>query len=177
MSIPPVNLVIRKVNITDLPRLEWDGEYAHFRRLYQEVYTQSLTRKAVMWLAEDPSHHLMGQLFIQLKTRRVDLADGRYRAYLFGFRVKPEYQNQGVGHQMLLKAEQDLIHRRFRRVCLNVIQTNPRARQFYQRYGYQVLGPDAGIWNYQDNDGLWHNMEEPAWRMEKELVQSISLMK
>lgn len=174
MSNPAGNLVIRKVRIADLPLLEWGGEYAQFRQLYHELYNQSLTRKAVMWLAEVPSHHLIGQLFIQLKAPRVDLADGRYRAYLFGFRVKPEYQSQGVGRQMLLNAERDLIHRCFHRVCLNVIQTNHRARQFYQRYGYQVLGPDAGIWNYQDNDGLWHTMEEPAWRMEKELIHPIA---
>jgi len=165
----PQDLHIRKVKFADLPLLEWDGEFLHFRKLYENVYQRTLKHRAVMWMADTKAEALVGQLFIQLNSRRTDLADGSFRAYLFGFRIKPAFQSLGIGGAMLAKAERELAQKHFRRICLNVVRTNERARVFYERHGYRIIGPDPGLWHYEDNEGVWHDLEEPAWRMEKEL--------
>ena len=123
-----------------------------------------------MWVALSATNEMIGQLFVQLNSIQIDLADGFYRAYMLGFRVKPEYRNRGIGTLLLLQAENDLLARKFQRVCLNVVKTNWRARKLYERNGYHVLFADPGEWSYQDNLGAWHDVKEAAWRMEKSLV-------
>jgi len=35
---------------TDLPSLEWDGEFVHYSRLNKEIYKSSLEGNAVLWV-------------------------------------------------------------------------------------------------------------------------------
>jgi ribosomal protein S18 acetylase RimI-like enzyme len=165
-------IVIRELIESDLPLLEWDGQYSHYRRLYLDAYHQTLDDRAVMWVAFSETNEMIGQLFVQLNSHQIDLADGFYRAYMLGFRVKPLYRNKGIGTLLLLHAEKDLLARKFQKVCLNVVKTNWRAQKLYERHGYRVIFADPGEWSYQDNLGVWHDVKEAAWRMEKSLVIS-----
>lgn len=162
--------IVRYAHEADLPALEWDGEYAHFRRLYQDVYHSAQRGDALLWIAELPGAGLIGQLFVQLRSARLELADGAHRAYVYGFRIKPEHRRQGLGTYMLALAESDLSRRGFRRVVLNVNRDNPDARRLYERLGYRVVGDEAGRWSYLDQYGVRQEVDEPAWRMEKEIL-------
>jgi ribosomal protein S18 acetylase RimI-like enzyme len=161
---------VRHLRENDLPALEWDGEYAHFRRLYADAYSRANKGRSILWVAELQGIGVIGQVFIQLAAERSELADGKQRAYLYSFRIRPEYRGQGLGTRMLQIVENDLRSRSFRWVTLNVAQENPRARALYERNGYTVVGTEPGIWSYPDDKGDWHTVEEPAWRMEKFLV-------
>ena len=68
---------------------------------------------------------------------------------------------------MMQVVEADLRSRGFHWVTLNVARDNIRARDLYERIGYHVVAPEPGIWSYPDHNGVWHTIEEPAWRMEK----------
>lgn len=161
---------IRTAFESDLTAMEWDGEYAHFRRLYQEIYRSARRGDALLWVAELPDErNLIGQLFVQLRSGRPELADGIKQAYIYGFRIKPVYRGQGLGTQMLVVAEYDLYRRGYRRVVLNVNRDNPDARRLYERNGYRVTAAEAGFWTYLDQFGNRQEVNEPAWRMEKEL--------
>lgn len=161
---------IRQANKDDLTRLEWDGEYTHFRRLYAETYMMVEQGKAVIWIAEVDADGLIGQCFVSLKGNRPELADGVIRAYIYGFRIRPEHRNHGVGTQIMYTVEEDLWKRGFRQVTLNVGKDNQNARRFYDRLGYNVIGSDPGRWSYIDDKGKRRDMHEPAWRMLKNLV-------
>jgi ribosomal protein S18 acetylase RimI-like enzyme len=160
---------IRQANKHDLPALEWDGEYTHFRRLYEDIYLMVEQGAALIWIAEMNGRGLIGQCFVSLKRNRPELADGTLRAYIYGFRVKPECRNQGVGKQMMQAIEDDLRERRFLQATLNVGQENHAAMRFYERLGYIVVGSDPGYWSYINDKGKRIDMHEPAWRMKKEL--------
>jgi ribosomal protein S18 acetylase RimI-like enzyme len=160
---------IRQVQEADLPGLEWDGEYAHFRRLYADAFERSRRGKSVLWVAELPEVGLVGQAFVQLVCDRPELADGVSRAYMYAFRVRHAYRGRGLGSHILSRVEEDLRKRGFHSVTLNVARNNPGARRLYERHGYHVVAPESGIWSYLDEKGEWHTMEEPAWRMEKKL--------
>ncbi|MEW5870265.1 MAG: GNAT family N-acetyltransferase [Chloroflexota bacterium] len=159
----------RNITEDDLPALEWDGEYINFRRLYREVYQSACQGKAVLWLAELPGVNVIGQVFVQLHSARLELADGHKRAYIYGFRIKPAYRGFGVGARLLHAAEVDLCQRGFEWVTLNVGRDNPNARRFYERYGYYVVAAEAGRWHYLDHEGQRRDVHEPAWRMQKRL--------
>lgn len=165
-------ILIRKLEARDLPGLEWEGQFAHYRRLYADAYKRAQQNLAVLWVAEDQNHHLIGQVFIQLICDRHDLADGLTRAYLYGFRTRPEVRSQGVGTRMVQVVESDLINRNFKILTLNVAQINLRAQQLYRRLGFTITAYEPGHWSYIDHHGILHHVNEPAWRMEKKLILS-----
>jgi ribosomal protein S18 acetylase RimI-like enzyme len=171
----PVSLLdqvhIRKAIRQDLAALEWNGEYAHFRRLYQDIYQSAQRGEAILWVAELPGEDIVGQMFVQLSSLRPELADGRTQAYIYGFRVRPAYRGKGIGTFMLEMVEGDLVRRGFRKVVLNVNQDNADARRLYERNGYRVVAEEEGRWSYLDQYGRRRQVNEPAWRMEKALIR------
>ena len=163
------DLIIRNAAEEDLPALEWDGEYSHFRNLFRNLYLSSLKGETKLWVAEMPEIGLIGQIFVQFISSRSDIADGRLRAYLFSFRVKKAYRNLGVGAKILNFIEDDLQRQGFQWTVLNVDKENYYARHFYEKHGYKVVGSEPGTWSYVDQFGRNHDVHEPAWRMEKRL--------
>jgi ribosomal protein S18 acetylase RimI-like enzyme len=160
---------VRHLRAQDLPGLEWDGEYTHFRRLYADAFQRMEKGLAVHWVAVLPGEKIIGQVFIQLNCDRPELADGSRRAYLFSFRIRPIYRNHGVGSLIMKTVEDDLRKRRFRAITLNVAKDNLDAQRLYRRNGYHIVAHEPGVWSYPDENGVWHQMIEPAWRMEKNL--------
>jgi ribosomal protein S18 acetylase RimI-like enzyme len=163
-------ITIRQAKEADLPSMEWNGEYAHFRRLYQEVFETSLRGEAILWVAELNGTGLVGQVFVQLESARKELADGSQRAYIYGFRIQSAYRGQGLGSYMLGVVEEDLFRRGFRIAVLNVGKDNQDARLLYERQGYRIVAAEPGQWSYLDEDGRRRWVDEPAWRMEKVLA-------
>jgi ribosomal protein S18 acetylase RimI-like enzyme len=161
------SILLRYANRDDLSALEWNGEFIHFRRLYEEIYQNVSQGRALMWVVDIPGNGIVGQLFVQLESSRQELADGRQRAYIYGFRIQQAYQDHGVGSKLLEKAEADLIKRRFKWVTLNVSRQNPRALRFYKRHGYRIIAADPGQWSYVDHQGRHQEVCEPAWRIQK----------
>ena len=158
---------IRRLKQSDLPSLEWDGEYVHFRRLYQDIYSNSRSGNSILWVADLSGKGIIGQLFVQLKGTRMELADGKNRAYIFAFRVRNPYRCQGIGSLLLNRAEIDLVKRDFNFITLNVAQDNNEARNFYENRGYKVVSVEAGRWYYIDHLGRKQEVNEPSWRMIK----------
>ncbi len=166
---PPLcsQVQIRQATHADLPALEWDGEFSHFRRLYADAYRAAENGNGLIWVAIFPGLGVIGQVFVSLRGSRPDLADGVTRAYIYGFRVRPAHRNQGLGARMMLVVEADLRQRGYRLMTLNVARQNLAARRFYERLGYRVVAADPGRWSYVDHEGHRRNVFEPAWRMEK----------
>lgn len=162
-------VTIRTLTEEDLPALEWEGEYRHFRRLYQQHYANCQQGNNVCWVACDADDQAIGQVFILLNARDVNVADGQHRAYLFSFRIRPQWRNQGLGNYIMSFVEEQLLLRGFLWLRLNVAKDNPAARRLYERRGYVVVGAEPGIWRYQDDAGEWQTVEEPAWKMIKAL--------
>jgi ribosomal protein S18 acetylase RimI-like enzyme len=163
------DLIIRQVVKDDLPALEWDGEFTQFRRMYASLYRDTQTGRAVMWMIETEKGDMIGQAFVILRSGELSAADGERRAYIFSFRVKPAYRNQGVGTFLLEFICEDLRRRGFILVTLNVAKDNPNAISLYRRLGYKVISSHAGKWSYTDHEGTTHHVDEPAWRMMKRI--------
>jgi ribosomal protein S18 acetylase RimI-like enzyme len=163
------DLLIRKVDRDDLEALEWGGEFLKYRRMYAEIFRTSNAGKSLMWLVELPGVDVLGQAFVLLKSVDLDAADGINRAYLFAFRVKPQWQNHGIGQYLMQFIEQDLQKRGFRYVTLNVARENLDAIRLYQRLGYKIIGPRSGVWSFRDHEGRLQQVNEPSWRMMKRI--------
>ncbi len=163
-------VVIRLVTAADLPALEWEGEYVHFRRVYDRVFARMQSGQSLMWLAELPGSPALGQVFVQLHSQAdPSAADGRRRAYIHAFRVRRSLRGRGLGSRLLAHAEADLLGRGFREVCLQVADDNPDALRLYQRLGYAIVEPVAGDWTYYDHLGRLQQISEVGWRLLKTL--------
>jgi ribosomal protein S18 acetylase RimI-like enzyme len=158
---------IRLMQESDLPALEWDGEFTHFRLIYESVFKRMKRGSAMAWVAENAGKKIVGQVFLQLDCDRPELADGWSRAYLFSFRIKPEYRNREIGTRMVAVLENFLRERKFRSLTLNVARNNPDAIRLYERLGFKIVAPEPGIWSYVDHKHHLQTVEEPSWRMEK----------
>lgn len=161
---------VRPIRDDEVPQLEWEGRYTKYRLIYQQVLERAERGTAVMWGAALPEAGIIGQAFVQLESvARPQFADGSERAYVHSFRVRPEFQNGGLGGKILETLEADLIARHYTLVTLNVVRENDGALRFYKRHGYRITGPDTGRWSFSDPDGKLHHIHEPGWRMEKRL--------
>ncbi len=162
-------LIIRQVAEADLPALEWEGDYQKYRRMFASLYKESRAGKTLLWVITLPDGEFIGQAFVMLKSSEREAADGRHRAYLFAFRVKPLWRNRGIGQYLLQYVESDLRERGFTDLTLNVAKDNPAALRLYKRLGYRVIGSKSGNWSYHDHEGRLQHVHEPAWRMIKAL--------
>jgi ribosomal protein S18 acetylase RimI-like enzyme len=168
------DVVIRLATRADLLPMEWDGEFKHFRNVYANAYARMQKGTSVIWVSEIPGMGLIGQVFVQLVCDRPELADGWQRAYLYSFRIKPFFRNQGLGSQMVNVIEDFLLLRHYSRLTLNVARDNPSAIRLYKRLGFQIVAEEPGVWSYPDEDNVWHTVREPSWRMEKLLLKTHS---
>jgi ribosomal protein S18 acetylase RimI-like enzyme len=165
------SIIIRPLLKTDLPALEWDGEYLHFRNVFADVYKKVEKGTVKAWVAVSQTGEMIGQVFLQLSSDRRELADGWNRAYLYSLRVRQTWQNRGVGSRLLDVLEADLRKMGYSRVTLNVARNNQGAIRLYSRLGFQIVADEPGVWSYPDHKGVWRTVSEPSWRMEKKLIQ------
>jgi len=164
------NIVYRQVKSSDLPRLEWNGEFTHFRNVFKNAFEKSKTGKSILWVVEINHVGLVGQAFVQLISSRLDLANGVDRAYIYAFRFKENYRNIGLGSSLLKIVESDLLKNNYKEATLNVARENPRAIHFYQRHGFKIVAEESGEWSYRDHNNILRNVVEPAWKMVKYLA-------
>ena len=157
---------IRFATAEDLKALEWDGEFAHYRRLFKRAIDEARHGRRILLLAEI-EQRVVGQIFVQLTTRATFSNHGVSSGYLYAFRVKPPYRNRGVGGQLLHEAEANLTARGFRRAVISVAKRNLAARRLYERAGYSAFSEDSGEWSYIDHEGRLREVHEPAFVMEK----------
>lgn len=162
-------ILLRLLEETDLPALEWEGQFSHFRKLYQQHYKNSLSGTTLIWVATNEAGNVIGQVFIMLYAKDKEIADGKQRAYLFSFRIRDEWRGQGIGSFMMQFVEDYLRHKGYNWLRLNVGKDNLKAIEIYRHRGYRIMGPDSGTWRYEDENDKWRTVSEPAWRMIKEL--------
>jgi ribosomal protein S18 acetylase RimI-like enzyme len=159
---------IRSATESDLPGMEWEGEYRRFRRLYRQAWADVKHGRRLILLAQADGV-LIGQIIVQVGANLPVLDDGTLTGYLHAFRVRPAYRNQGVGTRLIQQAEASLRQRRIQRVAIAVDKSNPEARRLYERLGYSFVGEDPGEWTYLDDEGQERAVSEPSYILAKSL--------
>lgn len=160
---------IRPAVEADLPKLEWGGQYRHFRRLFRQTFEEQRAGRRLMLVA-DVGGYPIGQVFIQFASSDSSFADGRHRGYLYSLRVMEPFQRHHIGTRLIEAAEQVLRERGYTWAVIAAAKDNPRARSLYERLGYTVFSEDPGYWQYTDPDGIVQTVVEPCWVMEKRLI-------
>jgi ribosomal protein S18 acetylase RimI-like enzyme len=164
-----IEIVLRLARQDDLTKLEWYGQYAHFRPLFQRAFKEQQEGRRWMLLA-DCNGFPIGQLFVQLVSAEEEIADGVSRGYLYALRVMEMFRGQGIGTRLVEAAESRLAGDGYQWATIAVAKENAAARRLYERMGYQIFRDDPGEWRYRDHQGKARNVREPCWIMEKPLI-------
>src|SRR5262249_42725479 len=126
---------------SDIPKLEWYGQYAHHRNLFQRAYReQQLGRRLI--LVADSNNFPIEHVFIQFITPDRAIADGSKRAYLYSLRVMEMFRGYGIGTCLIQEAEFRIRQRGFQWSTIAVAKDNQSARQLYERLGYRIFADD-----------------------------------
>lgn len=157
---------IRVATKADIPRLEWYGQYTHFRNLFRKAYREQLQNRRMILVA-DCNNFPIANLFIQMKSANGRIANGESRFYLYSFRVMDMFQGKGIGTRLITTAEDLMRDRGFRFGTIAVAKDNLGALRLYERLGYKKFAEDPGRWSYVDHRGIVRKVEEPCWLLEK----------
>ncbi|HET7009559.1 MAG TPA: GNAT family N-acetyltransferase [Anaerolineales bacterium] len=155
---------IRHATESDLAALEWDGEYRRFRRLYRAAFEDARRGERALLVA-DVEGQIVGQLFVQFEGTLLSQADTT--GYLYAFRVRPPFRNQGIGTALVREGEALLARQGLQRAVIAVARDNEPALRLYERLGYVRFGEDSGMWSYIDDRGRIQDVVEPAFLLEK----------
>ncbi len=160
-----ISVTLRTATEDDLPKLEWFGQYRHFRNLFRRTFREQKAGRRLMLLA-DLNSFPIGHVFIHFKTN--DLLTPR--AYLYSFRVMEMFRGQGIGTWLIQEAESLTLERQLARISIAVAKDNTSALRLYRRLGYGIVGDDDGRWSYLDHRGKIRHVHEPCWLLEKNLI-------
>lgn len=161
-------IVIRLATASDLPKLEWYGQFTHFRTLFTRTFREQQQGQRLMLVA-DCNNFPVGQVFVQLHNQEFHPSKGQKRAYLYSLRVMDMFQGKGIGTRLLQQAESIVSKAGYSWTSIAAAKDNPPARRLYQKHGYRVFAEDAGNWNYVDHEGKVQYVHEPCWVLEKRL--------
>src|SRR5512141_155278 len=123
-----MNVDFRPAEREDLSKLEWYGQYTHFRRVFQRAYEDQLAGRRLMLLA-GANGWPIGQVFIQLEMFDDPYPGGRKRAYLYSLRVMDAFQRQGIGTALIQESEAMLRERDYQSVSIAAAKDNVGARR------------------------------------------------
>ena len=159
ISLP---VVIRVATQQDLPRLEWYGQYIHFRNLFCRAYRDQQLGTRLMLVA-DCNGFPIGHIFILFMDDEQD----NKQAYFYSLRVMDMFHSQGIGTHLLMEAEAHVLTRGYHYLTIAAAKTNHAARRLYERLGYDVFMDDRGEWSYTDHLGKIRQVKEPCWLLQK----------
>jgi ribosomal protein S18 acetylase RimI-like enzyme len=159
---------IRHARESDLPALEWNGEFRRYRKIYQRAMQEANHGQRILFVAEVGTE-VIGQIFIQLGFDHSKVDDIHSTGYFQSFRIKPAYRNRGVGTQLIRRAEKTLRDRGYSQAVIAVAQENQDALRLYKRLGYSIFDEDPGLWSYVDDEGQVKSVSEPAFLLQKHL--------
>jgi len=91
------------------------------------------TEDCLMHVAEDEAGAIVG---VTMVTLRPELLSHEPSAHLEAIAVAAGAEGKGVGQQLLSAAENDAVARGAKTITLHVFARNNRAREFYERAGY-----------------------------------------
>ncbi len=155
---------------SDLSKLEWGGQFTHFREVFKRTFDEQKHNRRLMLVA-DVGQYPVGQVFVQFTSGDLAFADGRTRGYLYSLRVMEPLQRHGLGTRLIAAAEEVLRARGFKWAVIAAAQDNPGAQRLYERLGYTIFTDDPGRWEYIDHEGKLRTVVEPAYVMEKRIAR------
>ena len=139
-----LNLTVRDVQESDLPKLAWSGSSIHVEQLAEHVRAADGSVDYVA--AFLPTGEAVGKGEID-DIKRPGMAE------IGSLAVHGLVQSQGIGSLLIDVAEDRARARGWSSTVVGVEEDNPRAQRLYERLGYHVVGSEPDEWDELAPDG------------------------
>lgn len=153
-----MQLVVRAVRETDLPKLEWFGSMAHWRKVTRRTFEEHQVGNRLMFVA-DFNNFPVGQVVIDVTPRTY--------AYLYALRVMEPLRGLGIGTALLQVGDYVAREHDHASIQLAVEKSNIVARRLYERIGYEIVTQRVDVWSYVDHHDQTHWVHEDVYGMRK----------
>jgi len=155
-----VEILIKPIEISELSQFEWTGSSTHLK-YFEDALKQSEVGK-VLFLGAWSNGEAIGRCGI-------DFEKNAGKATIWMFNVKDGQQGQGIGTQLMEKAETLIADKGIREVVLNVEEENIRAQELYIRRGYVSTGVGTESWEEDGPNGTTVTYNAKVVHMSKKL--------
>ena len=163
------NWVLRSINASDLKPLEYGKQYRKFRKLMDLSFNDHLLGKKV-YLVVEVNDKIAGQIVIDWRVLKDGTkSDGVNRAYLYAFRVFPPFRQKGLGTKIINFCSVYLKSKGFLYATIACEKKNHLGLKLYERLGFKIFKEENLPWEYEDDNGIKHQVSEPEWVLEKSL--------
>ncbi|KJS53527.1 GCN5 family acetyltransferase [Streptomyces rubellomurinus subsp. indigoferus] len=162
MSGIRLDLSVRDLAETDVPRCGWSGSPAHVRQLVHQLRRAGAGE--IDYLA------VCTPVGFPVALCGVDYTVTPGAGMLWQLSVHPALQSCGIGTLLIRAAERRIGARGLTRAELRVEEDNPRARALYERLGYRAFGRAPDSWDVEAEDGSIHRYETMCTMMRKDLA-------
>ena len=161
---------IRRCRREDLRALEWDGLFTHHREIIERTFAEQTNGMQVMLVgALDGQPVAQAWIALGARTRRK-----RRAGTLWAVRVHPRLRGRGLGQRLVTSAERTALEHGLDQLDLVVEHTNAAGRAFWERLGYEPIGPVSQHYSYTTPDGraVTHHLQ--LVEMRKDLALCLS---
>lgn len=163
--------VVRHARATDLPQLEWFGEYSDLR-LVEAAAWAHVRDGTLLFFVADVNGFPVGQIKIALRHDEDVKANGVESGYLYALRVFRPFQRLGIGTALIGHGEDFLRERGFSWATIAVDRQNTDARRLYERLGYMRVREQRRSWSYQTPAGRRKRVEVNEVLLRKALANA-----
>ncbi len=147
-------VTLRLARFDDLPKLEWYGQYTHFRNLFRRAFREQQQHRRLMLVA-DCNDFPIGHVFIQLHSTENGIADGNGRAYLYALRVMDMFRGQGIGTRLYEQLFAELKKMDIHAIIAGISLPNEASVKLHERLGFAAAGTYRQV---GFKDGRWHDV-------------------
>ncbi|WP_274365663.1 GNAT family N-acetyltransferase [Paenibacillus thermotolerans] len=126
-------VLCRQGSIEDFDRLHWSWNKPSTTK---DIFMNRIEHDVQeIWVAEY-KNMLIGELHLIWISEDKDEANGINRAYLFSYRVHPDYQGKGIGSRLMKKVLHRILEKGFNEVTIGVEQAEKQLVQMYNAWGF-----------------------------------------
>ncbi|GIN71899.1 hypothetical protein J14TS2_23740 [Bacillus sp. J14TS2] len=124
----------RKGSINDFDNLNWFWTENHQKTKEKFIFRINKGMQE-LWVVEY-RECLIGELHIVWNSVDKDEADGLKRAYIFSYRVKPNFQGKSVGSKLMNKVLDRIREKNFTEATVGVETNEVHLKKMYNNWGF-----------------------------------------
>jgi GNAT superfamily N-acetyltransferase len=144
----------RAGNTTDVPKLEWSGEFTEHRQIIADAFAAQARGEGLILVAAVDDFPV-AQIWVKFSPG--------HPPRLWAFRVMRRFQRMGLGSRLLRFAEDILAKRNFEVCEIGAEKWNREARKFYEHMGYQLACEQVEEYSYTTPEGELRTGAPDQW--------------
>lgn len=153
-------MIVREFRESDLEKIGWTGAPRHIAYVGEALKRMEKGEVVLLSIEVDDKVVSMGG---------IDFAKTPGAGTLWMLNVHPDYQSRGIGTVLVQSLEERARERGIKVAELGVEHNNPRARNLYERLGYEFIGDGVETWDDEAPDGTISVHTAHIWRMRKQI--------